>query len=165
MLVKTQIPGPHLRVSDSVQLERGLRICITSKCLGTATTGVGDPPSENHLVRVCRVTAAAKSQWLKAVEGYLTHTAYPLWVRCFLETIIFLYSQSPQEGDKLLKGMDRLFNFVSFTASKSELNTYSRHVELYWEKRISRRFLPFHFLATFQISPSRWMSKVLWTIV
>lgn len=37
-LVITPIVGPHPRVSDSVGLRRGLRICISIKFLGAANT-------------------------------------------------------------------------------------------------------------------------------
>lgn len=33
-LIKTQITGPHSRVSDSVGLEWGLKICISNKFSG-----------------------------------------------------------------------------------------------------------------------------------
>jgi hypothetical protein len=39
-LVKTQMTGPDLRVSDSVALSWNLRICISSKFPGAAT-GLG----------------------------------------------------------------------------------------------------------------------------
>lgn len=76
---------------------------------------------------------------------------------CFMNDCI-----SPQDDN--LKGPGSPFNFMGFASSISELNTCSipnKDLFSYTEEG-QQKTSYLSFLATFKISPSRWMSKALW---